>query len=700
MLVRTAVLLSMLSLVFAREATGQDLPVLDRGVTRYILQEISGDAAYEHIRFMTRFHRPGGGADGLWKVAQYYEAKAREAGLQDVRLIKQADDSRPWNAAFADLWIVEPAPERIASTLQSPLHLADYSRAANVTAPLVDLGPADSADYGRVDVRGTIVLTYGSIGGVMRDAVGQRGALGVVWYPDPRGGESVSVPAPVSAPDQLRWNRVPGGGDGYEPTFAFVLSARQGIELSARLAAGEAPVTVRAVVDADFTSEQGTEPWQVMVEAVLPGSEPDLGQDIILTGHMQEEATSANDDASGTASVLEVGRALARLIREGAIPQPRRTIRFWWTTEISSQRQYFADHPDAHRRIWVDVNQDMVGANQAQGVMRKQDITRLPATRFHFLNDVAESVIEFMVKANTSELAVAQNGIPFYPMPHLAHLGTRHRFNAEMIWFHNNTDHMPFNEAPIGVPAITFTNMPDHYIHSSDDDLWNVDRTQLGRSAASVALIAYTMASADARTAPVLAANTVGRGLERLSRNLRLGLTWIAEQDDAAAAYQMATDQVWYAAERERLALRSLGEIAPAAQAQGAARLQDLTRWEQEALRQLETAYRRRTGHAAPRAGTPSGTLAELAALKPALTAGPAEFLEGRGRIRGVPGLHSLMAFEVLNAVNGERSGLEIFRFVAAEAREAGAYYFGTVTPQTVLAYLGNVEAAKLARLR
>jgi len=697
---RPTVLASLLCLSAAGATAAQDLPVLDRGIARYILQEVSGDAAYEHIRHMTQFHRPGGGADGLWKVAQYYEAKARELGLQNVRLIKQADDSRPWNATFADLRIVEPAPERIASTLQSALHLADYSRAANVTAPLVDLGAADTADLARVDVRGKIVLTYGPISRVMRQAVGERGALGLVWYPDPRGGESVSVPAPVSEPDQLRWSRVPGQGDGYEPTFAFVLSARQGIELSVRLAASQAPVVVRAVVEAAFTSGQGSEPWQVMVEAVLPGSEPDLGQDIVLTGHLQEEGASANDDASGTASVLEVGRALARLVREGAIPQPRRTIRFWWVTEISSQRQYFADHPDAHRRIWVNVNQDMVGANQAQGVMRKQNVTRLPATRFHFLNDVAESVIEFMVKGNTSELAVAQNGIPFYPVPHLAHLGTRHRFNAEMIWFHNNTDHMPFIEAPIGVPGITFTNMPDHYIHSSDDDLWNVDRTQLGRSAASVALIAYAMASANADAAPVLAANTVGRGLERLSRNLRLGLTWIAERDDAAAAYGLAANQVWYAAERERQAVRSLGEIASGLGGQVTARLQDLTRWEQEALRQLGSAFRQRTGRAAPRAAAPSGILAQLAVLTPVLTGGPKEFLVSRGEIGGVRGLHSLMAFEVLNAVDGERSGLDIYRYVAAEAREAGEYYYGTVSPEAVLEYLGKIETAGLARAR
>lgn len=684
----------------ARPASSQDLTVLDPATARYILQEVSGDAAYEHIRFMTQFHRPGAGADGLWEVARYYEAQARAAGLSDVRLIRQAATAQPWNARFADLWIVSPAPTRLASTLQTPLHLADYSRSADVTAELVDIGAGGPADYERVDVRGKIVLTYGSIGRVMADAVGARGALGIVWYPDPRDGESVSVPAPISAPDQLRWNRVPRSGDGYEPTFAFVLSLRQGIELANQLAASDGPVEVRALVDAAFTSEQGSDPWQVMVEAVLPGAEANLAQDVMVTGHLQEEGTSANDDASGTASVLEIGRALARLVAEGHIPRPRRTIRFWWVTEISSQRQYFADNPAAHLEMWVNVNQDMVGANQAQGVMRKQDVTRLPATRFHFLNDVVESVVEFMVKGNTSELAVAQNGIPFYPTPHLARLGSRHRYNAEMIWFHNNTDHMPFNEAPIGVPAVTFTNMPDHYIHSSDDDLWNVDRTQLGRNAAAVALIAYTMANAGADEAPVLAANTLGRGLERLSRNLRLGLTWLAEADDPDAAWKLATDQVWYAVERERRALTSLGEIEQSVVASAERLVGDLERWNETADRQLRSAYRQRTGRDAPRRVERSETERQLADLRPTVLAGPAEFLARRGRINGVRGLHSLMAFEVLNAMDGNRSGLDIHRYVAAEAREAGAYYFGTVTPEAVLEYIGSVEEAGLGTRR
>jgi hypothetical protein len=674
-------------------AAAQDLPVLDPDYTRLILQEVSGDAAYEHIRYQTHFHRPRGGANGLWKVAEYFESKAREYGLVDVKLIKQDYSTTPWNATFADLWIVEPEAERLASTLQSPLHLADYSRPTDVRGELVDVGAGTAEDLADVDVRGKVVLTYGSLSSVMRRAVGDGGALGVIWYPSPFGGQS-------AFPDQLRWARVPTSSNDYEPTFGFNLTLRQGLALSNQIAASEEPIVVHAVVESEFSSVQGEEPWQVMVEGYIRGTDPNGGQDIMLTGHMQEEATSANDDASGCASVLEIARALNRLIEEGRLPRPQRNIRFWWVTEISSQRQYFADNPEAHKVMWVNVNQDMVGANQAQDVMRMQNITRLPAARFHFFNDVVEAVIEYMVAGNSSELAQLQAGAGFYPEPHLSRLGTRHRYNAKTIFFHNNTDHMTFNETPIGVPGTTFTNWPDNYIHSSDDQLWNIDRTQLGRNAASVALMAYTMASANARSVDVLAAETVGRGQERLGRNLRLGLTWIAGSDDKAAAFHMAMDQVRFAANRERLAILSLAEIDHSGDELVDPLLGELVRWQRLSLAAVQNAYQRTTGNSSLPERQLSEAERRLSGYTPVLTGGPAEFLEGRRNIRGVRGLHGLMSFEILNSVNGERTGLDIYRYVAAEAREAGAHYYGTVTAEAVLQYLENVAAANLIRLQ
>jgi hypothetical protein len=410
---------------------------------------------------------------------------------------------------------------------------------------------------------------------------------------------------------------------------------------------------------------------------------------------------SANDDASGTANVLEIARALNKLINEGRIPRPRRSLRFWWATEISSERQYFADHPDAHKGIWVNVNQDMVGADQSQDIMRKQGVTRLPASRFHFFNDVAEAVIEYMVAGNTFELAQPQAGVmSVYPKPHMSHLGSRQRYNAEMIFFHNNTDHMTFNEQPIGVPGITFTNMPDRFIHSSDDDLETVDRTQLGRNATSAALIAYTMASADNSRSSALAAETAGRGAARMGQNLKLALSWIASDQDHSRAYYHAVDQIRYAAQRERSAAASIGQIDAAAQELSSSLAASIDQREAQALREIDSYYRVVARRDPPRSRTQSDTERSLAALHPIIAAGPREFLEGRAHIASVPGLHGLMAFEVLNYIDGQRNGLDIYRAVAAEAREGGEHYFGTVSADAVLTYLTNAATAGMIRNR
>src|SRR5688500_10412635 len=284
------------ALIFlASPVAAQRLTILADEHVRLISEEISGDAAYAHIRHNSQFHRPRGGSDGLWAVAQYYEAKAREYGLQDVKIIKQAYTARPWNARFADLWIVGDTPQRIASTVQTPLHLADFSRRADVTAELIDIGGGTPAELEGKDVSGKIVLTSGSIGSVMQQVVAAKGAAGIVWYPSPFYEGNGIDGSGFNMPDQVRWLSVPSGQvGGKDPTFAFVLSTRQGVELRNRLMASRSPIRVRAQVDAGFGSVEGGQPWQVMVEGFIRGTEPGLGQDVILTSHMQEGMQSAN----------------------------------------------------------------------------------------------------------------------------------------------------------------------------------------------------------------------------------------------------------------------------------------------------------------------------------------------------------------------------------------------------------------------
>jgi hypothetical protein len=56
------------------------------------------------------------------------------------------------------------------------------------------------------------------------------------------------------------------------------------------------------------------------------------------------------------------------------------------------------------------------------------------------------------------------------------------------------------------------------------------------------------------------------------------------------------------------------------------------------------------------------------------------------------------MAFEVLNFIDGSRSVWDIYNAVDAEARRAGAHYYGTVTLERVRQYVENLIEAGLVR--
>ena len=77
-------------------------------------------------------------------------------------------------------------------------------------------------------------------------------------------------------------------------------------------------------------------------------------------------------------------------------------------------------------------------------------------------------------------------------------------------------------------PGTTLTNWPDENIHSSGDDLWQIDPTQLKRNAFVVAATAWWLASAEADDVPFLASFVAARGAERLGRDLATAQAWIA----------------------------------------------------------------------------------------------------------------------------------------------------------------------------
>ena len=681
-----------------RVVAAQESPFMPEPVYRAIVNEISGDIAYEHIRWFTHYHRPMGGSEGFEAVAKYVAEKAREYGLEDVRYIPLTYSSHSWTAKVGELWLIAPTERRLAFSPEVAVSLADYSRPTDIaSAELVDVGGGTSeADYAGKDVAGKVVLSHGSPSDVMKQAVWTRGALGIITFTMSR----------RDLIDQVPWQRIPVENEDKSKagTFGFVLSQREGLRLRAELAAAMAPYRVRAKVESSFKEPAS----QAIVEAVIRGTTIH-DQAIVLTGHLQEERFSANDDGSGCANVLEIARTMKRLIDTGVLPRPARDIRFWWANEISAEEQYFADHPEERSHILVNINQDMVGARQSAG-SRVQFVTRPPASRASFLGNVVESIVESLVQGNTAYLAAGQarqtrQGMAAtsggsvateeekFTRPIFSRLGTRERYDARVIPFHNNTDHQVFNMAPIAIPGVTFTNWPDDYIHSTDDDLWQVDPTQLKRNAVAVAGSAWFIATAGAPELRVLSAEAIGRALERIGHDTRRAGE-LALSASGSSSAERAEAVVRESVAREQRLLKSMAALSRDDGAKVVAAALALLPSADDVVTRLRATVSMNGAQVSAAANVVSDNRV------PVFVDDIAGFLERRKALQRPPSLHPLMAYEALNFADGSRTIGEVARAVAAEADLAGDWYYGQVTREDVSSYLESAASAGILTLK
>jgi len=683
----------------------QQSPFLPESLYEKLVNEISGDIAYDSLRSLVMYHATSGGADDFHREAQWVVERAKANGLEEVKFIPlprwRTSEKTPaynWTLKSGELWLVEPKTMKLGDVRETPVHVADNSPSADITAELVDVGEGtEDADYSGKEVNGKLVLAYGPLNKVKEKACWERGALGMVSY------YSTRVNAWTDFPDQVAWVSVGRSKEGEKPVPpVFVVSPRTGLMLS-RWMSGRPPTHIFSDKDA-ATSRQNlkvhlkieveiTQPERSgMVEGIIRGT-TFHDQAVVLTAHLQEEKTSANDDRSGCANLLEIARALNAMIADGRLSRPRRDIRFWWTDEISAEYQYFSDHPEERARFLANINQDMVGARQSLGG-RVQHVSRTPWSRWSFLNDVVESIVTSLVRGNNAYLASWQNKNPApYSRPIFARLGSREPYHARVVPYFDSTDHMVFNEAAIGIPGVTFTNWPDEYIHSTGDDLWQIDSTQLQRNAVAVAAAALYLANLSEQDVPKLAAVMAGEARERISHDLATGLSRLAESPAAErrAAYDDALNLLIQAVAREIAGMESLRPLAdPSSRKLLDSLVADLRLTELNHRRRIEEWYVSLGGKKAP--AVLSEREKTLAAKIPKVVGTPGDHLRGKDRAEVPKTLHSLMAWEALNYVDGRRSILDICRIVRAQALSAGEWYYGQVTLEDIETLLTNAE--------
>lgn len=694
-------------IAFARSGVAQTTPFLTDRQIQLLSNEISGDRSYEHIRWLTHWHRDSG-MEGYFKAAEYMVGAAKEVGLTDVKFVDQVMDDPNYTARSGELWMVEPVRVKLGDIGDRAVYLSDGSHDADVTAELVWIGDGSTAALANVDVAGKIVLTSGNPGTAVRNAVWAKGAVGVVTFTTSEGKN------PLDWPDQIAWTRIPVTPPaGKKGAFAFAVSPRKGDMLKRLLeakqmqdifATGTRSMGGRAVLQAKVNTDIGGTPGRTgFVEGWIRGTKYP-NQQVVLTAHLQEEQGSANDDGSGSGNLLEIARTINKLIAEGHLPRPLRDLRFWWTDEIYSEYRWFRDHPDEVGKILANVHQDMVGANQAMG-SRVQHLIYSPHSRTSYLDAIYESIGNYLVMTNNGFLASSRSGgLPRpYTRPIYSTRGSRQGYNARMVPWFGSSDHGVFVDGPIGIPAVAAINWDDEWIHSSEDDLGNIDQTQLARNAFLTAATALVLAYADPSQVALFASEVHAQGARRLANDLQVALQLLGDSaHPAAARWNDASMMIEQGIQRELRAISSV-RVFTDANADAARPIEAFaarTRAKQLELMADLRAFGASRSLAVPATPAP-GAVERAAMAKVPSNAGTLDqYFTKRGAMQVSTGLHGLMRNEVFNFVDGRRSYYDIYKAVRAESLAAGTWYYGTVTLADVSKLLDAAVKAGVLSLR
>lgn len=300
----------------------------------------SEERILENIETLKKLEAPRG-YSSFKKSTAWCEDVLKKAGFSDVRRITHKADGETASYDFimpqawdllgrSTLEIVEPFREMIADTDVSTMHVSEYAAPTpegGVTAELVDYNTLDPE---KPDCRGKFVFYRGYVPDThpMYTTLAGAGCAGLVY---------AAFNTIEHAPDATSWNNGHGHIGWYhlkeDPVMpVFCVTPKMGIKLIELLSKG-------SVV---LHGEMNTRLYDgeiYTVTATIPGKSED---EFAILAHMYEPF--ASDDSQGFGVGVEVGIMLKKLIDEGVLPQPEKTIRLIFSMERYGFGAFFANH--------------------------------------------------------------------------------------------------------------------------------------------------------------------------------------------------------------------------------------------------------------------------------------------------------------------------------------------------------------------
>ena len=250
---------------------------------------------------------------------------------------------------------------------------------------------------------------------------------------------------------------------------------------------------------------------------------------MVLVAHVQEPG--ANDNATGSGTLLAVALALQKAIADGALPGPARTLTLLWGDENRMSDAWIAADAARASRVVAMMSLDMTGEDTAKTggtflIEKAPDPTAVwpsPADP-HSEWGASEVPTSMLIGTFLNDL----------------HLGVALRRARDTGWvvrtnpYEGGSDHTSFTKA--GVPALLNWHFTDRYYHSNLDTIDKVSAVTMQHVATAVATTAMFLASADRSDVAPLEA------LLRTAREARLETA----RTHAASAEVLAAWRAWY----------------------------------------------------------------------------------------------------------------------------------------------------------
>ncbi len=366
---------------------------------------------------LSRFHRSKGGT-GFSKAIETIQNFVGESKIVRYPLNKSYETwrmPRGWNLKDGFLKISN-GNYIVGSLALSPISAIFLSGKTNGVEKLkvVDVENGEEEKDYKKNVRGKAILANGDPARVYRMA--KRFGARCILSHFMRAQEPYIKRSPELLPDAVNYTSFPVEADGSVVGFALSYNQYKRIKALAKK-----NLEVEVFMDAD----NGTDELEILEARIgKKGKE----KPIILTAHLCHPKPGANDNASGSALLAEIVRTLRKF-------HINREITALWVPEMYGTIAYFTDHKNDFE---FNINLDMVGEDQGM-TGSTLDVSSTPWSLPSFINELMEVHLE------------------------------NPKFRIKTGHYSGGSDHYIFVDSSMGVQAVSLTQWPDRYYHTSED---------------------------------------------------------------------------------------------------------------------------------------------------------------------------------------------------------------------------------------